>query len=114
MDEKTKKLLEALAKGNSRIVGPFDVHNLEDIPKVLEEAINEIQNPIVVFKGTRIGVQTNIKKCSRDEAKDACIRIIATALNLFHQDERNDILYQAIQLTDDVDGELYEELDKEE
>jgi len=114
MDDKMKKLLDELAKGNSRVLGPFKVENIEDIPKVLETTLKEIEKPIVVFKGTRVGVQTNITHCSFEEAKDACIHIIATALNLFHQNERNDMLYQAIQLTDDKDGELYENTECEE
>ena len=69
--------------------------------------------PLVTLEGTRLG--TNIKTSGPyEDIKNASIHCIGTLLNLFPKDERNSILYEAIQIPESDEGELFEDEEDDE
>lgn len=107
-EEIMKQIEELLEKMSGNDISSIKMHKC-----LLDDMVHSYINiPLVTLEGTRLG--TNIKTSGPyEDIKNASIHCIGTLLNLFPKDERNSILYEAIQIPESEEGERFED-DEEE
>lgn len=108
-----KDKLQEIFGDDAKIVGAFDG---KSINKMLDNTKKYMNTTIVKLSASRTSTNVEINQCSINEVRKSVIHIITHALHLFPKDDRNQILYEAIQdLNDKYDeGMLLMEDENEE
>ena len=108
-EEIMKQIEELLEKMSGKDVSSIKMHKCP-----IDEMVYSYMNiPLVTLECTRLG--TNIKTSGPyEDIKNVSIHCIGTILNLFPKDERNSILYEAIQIPKSDEGELFEDEEDDE
>lgn len=115
VDEKMEKLKETIEEifGNDAKVSGFSGKSVEE---VIKKAKKYMTKPIVTLYATRSGTGLQVQNCSTSDAYNAAIHIITHALQMFPKEDRNDMLFEAIQDIDNKydEGMLFMEEDEDE